>query len=286
MRKIVNYLTGLTVVILILAISPLQADTGTMKYEKEADFLQPLVGSNIYFGHQSVGQNIIEGIQDILNQTLDVKLQLIELGEPLSSPQVKGHIIHSAVGENTKPLSKCEDFNQIIRHKLADIIDVAMLKFCYIDINENTDVNTLFEQYRFVMDKLIEDFPQITFIHITTPLRHSETGIGIWLREQLGKFTGKPNRSKLANIKRNEFNDLLKSYYAGSPIFDLAKSMSTARDGTSNTFTYMGSQAYPHLLAEFTHDGGHLNTIGRRKVAEDFLHTLVSFIEEKTASNL
>ncbi|MBI5462555.1 MAG: hypothetical protein HY941_10255, partial [Gammaproteobacteria bacterium] len=155
-------------------------------------------------------------------------------------------------------------------------IDYALLKFCYIDINENSDVDALFDYYRTTLDALKARHPDITFIHVTSPLRHVEGGLGVWAREALGK----PNRSKLANVKRQTFNERVLATYAGDPIFDLAASESTCPDGRRASFTHNG-KTYYSLIDAYTDDGGHLNTVGRKKVAADFLRSLGDAIRSK-----
>ena len=188
----------------------------------------------------------------------------------------EGFLLHTAIGENTKLLSKCYDFKRIIDTHLADKIDFALLKFCYIDINKESDIKSLFGEYRKIMDDVTASHPNITFIHVTVPVRHSAKGFGVWIRELLGR----PNNSKLDNIKRNEFNSMLLETYKDQPIFDLAKSVSTYPDGKAETFVKDGI-TYNNLIGSYTYDGGHLNEMGRIKVAQDFIQTLASLIKNK-----
>lgn len=227
--------------------------------------------TRIFFGHQSVGNNIIEGVRDIQKDVGGQGLKLIELGDATEFPP--SFLLHSKVGKNTDPASKCDDFKRMIDHQLTGKIDYAMLKFCYIDINDSSDVEAVFEHYRRTLDALKAGHPDITFIHVTAPLRHSESGLGIWIRELLRK----PNRSKLDNIKRNIFNDMLHSTYPDDPIFDLAASESTYPDGRRETFRYHGN-TYFGLIGSYTSDGGHLNETGRKHVATDLIHSLAAII--------
>ena len=227
--------------------------------------------TRIFFGHQSVGNNIIEGVRDIQKDVGGQGLKLIELGDATEFPP--SFLLHSKVGKNTDPASKCDDFKRMIDHQLTGKIDYAMLKFCYIDINDSSDVEAVFEHYRRTLDALKAGHPDITFIHVTAPLRHSESGLGIWIRELLRK----PNRSKLDNIKRNIFNDMLHSTYPDDPIFDLAASESTYPDGRRETFRYHGN-TYFGLIGNYTSDGGHLNETGRKHVATDLIHSLAAII--------
>ena len=78
------------------------------------------------------------------------------------------------------------------------------------------------------------------------------------------------------NIKRNEYNEMIiKKYEGKEPVFDIAKIQSTFPDGTRCSFSKDG-KTYYSMVPEYTNDGGHLNEIGRKKVAEQFLILLTN----------
>lgn len=233
-----------------------------------ADDLRSLMPARIIFGHQSVGQNIIDGIDELLSKYGLTENYILSADQPV--PSDGGFLWHRPVGNNTQPISKCEDFSHLLNQLSAQHIDFALFKLCYIDINEHTNVADLFNQYREHMERLKREHPDIHFIHVTVPLRHNVTGPGVWMREILGR----PNHSKLANINRNRFNNLLIAQYGLQSVFDLAASESTYRDGRRSVFTYNNRDIYYSLAGEYTDDGGHLNNIGRIKVAEDFIRYL------------
>lgn len=236
--------------------------------------LETLAKSRIYFGHMSVGANIIDGIKELQTRAGKTSLNIIERGAMDNLPD--NFLLHSPVGENSKPLSKCIDFKSVIQTELKDKIDYALFKFCYIDFNENTDVEALFADYTKIMNELIADYPDITFIHVTAPLRSVGSGMGVWVREMLGR----ENRSKINNIQRNRFNQLIHSTYGDQPILDLAAAESTYPDGGRHTFKYRGDEVYYALIEEYTNDGGHLNDTGKRKVAADFIARLAEIVRK------
>ncbi|MEW8027184.1 MAG: hypothetical protein AB2792_19005 [Candidatus Thiodiazotropha sp.] len=235
--------------------------------------LQTLADARVFFGHQSVGNNIIAGIAELVGDyrgiDLNIKESSAEIGE------ASGCLLHAAVGKNTEPLSKCVDFGRILDQELTGKIDYALLKFCYIDINRDSDVAKLFDDYKRTMDDLIKRHPEITFIHTTVPLRHSPGGVAVWIREVLGR----PNNGKLDNIKRNQFNQLLRSGYSQSPIVDIAASESTYPNGKREAFK-MNGRTYSSLIGEYTDDGGHLNENGRGRVASAFIRELAQIIRD------
>jgi hypothetical protein len=150
-----------------------------------------------------------------------------------------------------------------------------MFKFCYIDINRETDVAALFDYYKNTIAQLRQQYPGLKIIHFTAPLRHTPTDFKTSIKEFIGNLMGKQNNSKLDNVKRNEFNALLKSYYRAEPVFDLARAEATYPDGKENTFEMNGMTNY-NLIGSYTYDGGHLNETGRKKVAADLIMFLAT----------
>jgi lysophospholipase L1-like esterase len=90
------------------------------------------------------------------------------------------------------------------------------------------------------------------------------------------KIIGRYDTKREGNIKRNQFNTMLKAEYEGKePIFDLAGIESTYPDGKNETFEKDG-RTYYALAPLYTNDGGHLNKTGRKVVAEKLLYFLAS----------
>ncbi len=233
----------------------------------QADFERVAV-ARVFFGHQSVGGNIVAGLEDLQTQLGQPRIRIGEL-DALDVADGQGVLLHSKVGQNEKPASKCEDFRRILDQELHGRVDVALFKFCYIDFSDTSDVNEIFATYARTMDDLKQRHPGIVFIHVTAPLRSVDGGAGVWVREMLGR----PNRTKLANVKRNEFNRRLRERYAGDPIFDLAAAMSTYPDGRRESFKMNGEVQYS-LVPAYTDDGGHLNPVGRTYAAAALVQSI------------
>jgi len=232
--------------------------------------LEFLSSKRIFFGHQSVGGNILAGLATLQSGITPPPIRIGDLGS-LDAPEGQGMLLHTAVGRNEDPASKCDDFRLIIGQKLSGKIDAALLKFCYIDFNDRTDVEEVFGTYARTMDELKAQHPEIRFIHVTAPLRSVDKGPTIWARE----LVGRPNRSKLANISRTEFSRQLKARYAEDPVFDLAEVMSTYPDGRLESFKLDG-ETYPSLVPAYTNDGGHLNEVGRSYAAAAFVRSIAT----------
>ena len=235
-----------------------------------AEAWQKLSQKRIYFGHQSVGQNILDGIREIMKENPQVKLNIKETSDPndFNAPV----FAHTPVGKNMDPVSKCDDFADNMTQVLKQKVDIAFFKFCYIDILNTTDVNQVFTAYKHTIERAKKSSPNTMIIHVTAPLRVVQTGLKVWTK----KVIGRPIGGYDDNIKREQFNTLLRKEYSGKePIFDLAGIESIFPDGTRSTFKKDGKE-YPALVPAYTNDGGHLNESGRKKVAEQFLILLAN----------
>ena len=231
-----------------------------------------LIERRVFFGHQSVGGNVLEGVCDLLRDA-GYDWPIVELG---AQAPAGGALIHARVGQNEQPLTKCDDFRRILDDGLAGPIDVAVLKFCYIDVGPQTDVVALCDRYRATLEELVDRHPSTVFVPVTVPLGHVKSGLDVWAREVLGR----PNQAKLKNIARHTFNEWLRQGWTISPLFDLAASEATRPDGGHETFTYRGTTA-ENLVGAYSDDGGHLNPVGRRAVAAEFVRTLAAAVRSR-----
>lgn len=227
---------------------------------------QSLSQKKIYFGHQSVGFNIIDGIKDVMKENPNVKLNIIETSNraDFNAPI----FAHSRVGKNVDPKSKIDSFVESINQGIGEKADMAFFKFCYVDINGETDVASLLEDYKTKLKQLQMEYPNTKFIHMTIPLNTTKRTWKTRIKELIGK---KDLWEYAGNIRKNEFNDLLKKEYGDKGVlFDLASVESTHPDGTHSTFAANG-KSYLSLATEYTKDGGHLNEKGRKIIAEQLL---------------
>jgi hypothetical protein len=230
--------------------------------------LQSLAQKRIFFGHQSVGYNVMDGIKDLAKDHPGVKINIVETNKPeaLDHPA----FIHAKIGENEHPDLKIADFIRDMENGIGNKADVAFFKFCYLDVNENTDVDKLFNDYKTTMAGLEKQYPTTRFIHVTMPLRVVSTG---W-KSKVKALLGKTNPNWGTNALRMRYNDLLRKEYAGKePIFDLAQAESTEENGQVNT-VIKGGKAVPCLVPEYSFDGNHLNEIGRKRAATQLVKLL------------
>jgi len=224
----------------------------------------------IYFGHQSVGFNIIGGINDIIKENKKIRLKIVKTR---NKSDFSGPLFaHSTIGANMNPKSKIDDFADILKKGVGEKVDYSAMKLCYIDFNVKTDVERLFERYKQSVSDVKKQFPNMTYVHFTVPLTSKQTGAKAWIK----KMMGKPLRGFEDNVPRNRFNELIIAEFGGKdPIFDLAKAESIYPNGKRSSFTLNGKTYYA-MVDDYTDDGAHLNKTGSRKIAVELLLFLVN----------
>lgn len=231
--------------------------------------LAALRGRRIFFGHQSVGDNLINGLR-ALTAGHPSALPIVELGASLPPG---GGLLHGQVGANFDPASKCTHVEALVDGPLAGALDVALFKFCYVDIDERTDTAALAAAYCRTLESLAARHPGLVVMAVTAPVRQVERGFGVWIRERLGRV----NRTKTANLARARFNAAVRTRWAGRPLFDLAAAESTTPDGRREMFR-MDGQAVESLHGAYTTDGGHLTPEAARHLAGAFLSALAAAV--------
>jgi hypothetical protein len=223
----------------------------------------------IYFGHQSVGENVLDGVRDLEKQSHRNSLRIVASDNPAA---VEGPaIIESHVGRNGDPASKNVAFREALDKGFGNQGGIALYKYCFVDVRPDTDVPRMFADYHDNMRDLHARYPGLTIVHATIPLTTVEPG---W-KAAIKGLLGRPTERALAE-KRHQFNLLLRQEYSGKePIFDLAEAESTLPSGARVYYTTHGEKIYT-LAPEYTYDGGHLNGAGRQAVAKRLLETLAS----------
>jgi hypothetical protein len=232
--------------------------------------LQAVSKKKIFFGHQSVGYDIVQGIADVTSQYPAISLRVVESAAPeaFAAPV----LAHARVGRNSDPESKIREFGERVRAGIGGRADIATFKFCYADFERNTDAVRVFERYRTAMAELAAAYPATRFVHITVPLKATSRG---W-KTHIKNLLGRPHAFIPDNARRQEYNELMRKHYAGrEPLFDLAGIEATDADGSLSFDKFQG-KAVPSMVNAYTYDSGHLNERGRRLVAERFLALLAS----------
>ncbi|MHC4206169.1 MAG: hypothetical protein ACYSTT_16080 [Planctomycetota bacterium] len=227
-----------------------------------------LAEKKIFFGHQSVGYNIIDGIMDIINERDYIKLNVIEARD--SSAFNQPVLAHSQVGMNTKPFSKIERFVEIMDSGAGSRVDIAFFKFCYVDIMRDSNPQEIFDGYIAALERLQERYPNTKFLHVTVPIRSTPRGAKKYLKQTIKLLIGRQGFFE-DNMKRRSYNDLLNNAYSKTGLFfDLAH-IESVNTGGFGCYALIGAEKVSVMAPEYTEDGGHLNSLGRKKVAEQLL---------------
>lgn len=224
--------------------------------------LERLGQLRIFFGHQSVGDDILEGVRDLAKGVAPPPVAVAELAP--GGALARGVITHARIGRNEDPVSKVEHFERLLTEGVGASADVALFKLCYVDFNASTDTAALFARYQAAHEALRAKFPHIRWVHVTAPLTVVQRGVKGWLKERLGRTPF----GAAENARRHEYNERLRrAYGAREPLFDLAQLEATRPDGSLETYPLPGGGQAPALVPAYARDGEHLNEDGRRRVA-------------------
>jgi hypothetical protein len=233
------------------------------------DHLLAMAKGRTYFGHQSVGANIVQGL---------VELSRRERAELMVSPRSGQDVfalpglVEETLGENEKPLTKIQAFERAMDGGIGGRADLAFFKFCYVDIPSSRGVEALFERYQDTMSRIGARYPNTKLAHVTVPLTATQVGV----KGAVKALLGRPRWGEAENAARHAYNERLRRKCAGKePLFDLASFEATREDGSSESFLFEG-RAIPRLVGAYTDDGQHLNAVGRVQVAAK----LAAFVAE------
>ena len=238
--------------------------------ENVGAIIEKVSNSKIYFGHQSVGKNILSGIQHWEEKT-GLNLKKVESKDFSSVKNIP--LVHFRIGSNRDPHSKIDEFVKLVDQIPAEGNPLAFFKFCYVDINENTNVDLLFEYYKEKMLYLKETYPHISFVVWTVPV----TGIQKGPKALVKKMLGREHTGRTDNVVRNHFNTRIHDELSGIfPVFDLAAIESSSPEGLPVTYSLKGSD-YSCMPDYYTYDLGHLNDFGAKTLS----YNLLAFLAEE-----
>ena len=229
-----------------------------------------LSNKRIFFGHQSVGEDIIQGIQEIIQEYPKININMFNYQNLTNFDQP--FFVERAIGVNEKPYTKNNAFISSFEGDLKGKVDIAFFKYCYVDFNAASDINKIFNNYVEAVTKVKEKNSDMLIVHFTVPLTTNQTGVKAWIKQILGREIGGVKE----NIVRNRYNEMVLEKYSGTDIvFDLAKLESTDPYGNREKFEH-DNDTYYSMVPLYTYDGGHLNKYGRRYIAEQLLITLAN----------
>lgn len=229
----------------------------------------------IYFGHQSVGRDLIAGIKR-LNNDGAIGLSLIQTDDPtcLTGPA----FVHFLAGTNRDYASKNAALLRLLNTRNHADGAIVLLKYCYVDMRDDLSPYTIFAAYCEMTETIQLEYPDVTVVHATMPLTTVESAF----QARASQIMGRPTLRQ-ASIARHRYNELLRAEFVGNqPIFDLARVEATRPDGTVAMFMSQGS-AIETLAPENTYDGGHLTPQCQLAAAEALLDVLADVVEGSNA---
>ena len=219
--------------------------------------------ARIFFGHQSVGQNLLDGLKGLMDASAS-QVNIVKLDKAQTLPPGPC-LAHAFIGENSNPASKIRAFSGFLDLDSAKQYDVALMKFCYLDITRDTDVRMLFQLYRDTIAAIRKRHPGLILIHATSPLTY-ENGFRTFVKKILRKRTAADD-----NAKRAEYNGLLIREFENDPILDISRIESTRPDGGRLSGLFCG----------YTSDGGHLNETGSKLLAREFVRVASEALQRR-----
>ena len=232
-RRVVSTLAFLFVSILAATVLFTCREEHTMNqgHGKLASAVETVASTKVFFGHQSVGNNILRGIRQLSEQTgVDLEISELDARNHNGKTSTFG-IAHARIGENLKPKTKIAEFTRLMRTGLGKEVDIALMKFCYVDLQEGLDAEAVYSSYIAEMEQLEQEFPSTTFVYVTMPLSSPMTGFKNSLKRILGRLS-MVDSGLVENVKRHEFNTLLREGKGASGrLFDLAAEESTTPSG-------------------------------------------------------
>lgn len=243
---------------------PVAATMPAAEHTPTAEQWQRVAALHILFGHQSVGGNILAGVQNLALEQ-HIPLRISESRAPLSGPGIQ----HFKVGRNEDPNGKLVDFGNVLSQESAAPIDIALLKFCFIDFAAAVDPNQLAHNYITTLDELARAHPNTIFIPMTSPLTTLQSGPRAWLKKFLGKEPG----GYASNARRYAFNEALRAHYGESRrLFDIAALESNRGQSGGE---YHGARI-ESLNPRIASDDGHLNDAGERLLGSALISHLAT----------
>lgn len=228
-------------------------------------FLDTARAFDVIFQHRSIGTDIMDGLTALTNQDpsrYDINIVGSSYwwfdetgGHDGTNPEPSWFATHNGIanwegGTSGLADTKITAFNELIRSGYGDIADVALMKFCFTEIWSGTGQET-WDLYRPMMEGLMRDYPDVTFIWATMPLAYTQN-------QNDQQDYGRP---------AYDFNNLLRAYIAehGGYLYDIADMETYSQNGTPR-FDSMG---YPALSLDWAVSASdpHLNAAGRARGA-------------------
>jgi hypothetical protein len=200
--------------------------------------MDKIKGAKVFFGHQSVGQNTLDGAA-----ALGFKFDAVKGKDDYGGPKLG----HAALDKNRAPLEKIQNFDKTMG--AIGGADVAGMKLCWVDFDKGSDVAAVQASYVTTINKVADANPKTHLFHVTPPLTTDEP---------------KLNKTRVA------YGEWMRNTYADKAVvFDLGAVISTKADGSA-----CEAGGARKLCDEWSSDEGHLNAEGQKRAAKAFLYAI------------
>jgi hypothetical protein len=246
------------------------SETGIDSSSGDAARWRSVAARAVYFGHQSVGDDIAVGI-DRLNAELSLGLRLVETHAPAAVAHPA--FVHFHAGGNNDPASKNAAMLRILHARPRADRGIVLLKYCYVDISRDTDLAAVFKAYRATVQAIRSCYPDVIIVHTTVPVTTVESALKAMAKRLIGRRSVRQDA-----VARHRYNALVRAEFAERELFDIARIEATRADGSCVQFAWKGERI-ESLAPEYTRDGGHLNARGQALVAQALLNVLASVAE-------
>lgn len=228
-------------------------ESPTTAPDLNAATLEAIARTRVFFAHRSVGADIVvKGLREVYAE-YGVESPVVNDGAPLAT----GSFGDRWLNQTDNPQSKLDDFQMWIREKgVGSATDIAFMKLGFVDITADTDVSSLFESYKTMMDELERDYPKVRFLHVTVSVTR-------WVPDN--------------NAAIERYNELMRKQYGHTGrLIDLAAVLSTCPSGKRDEHKTDKGDVYFQLCREYTTDGGHLNERGAEVAATAMLRVIAA----------
>ena len=227
-----------------------------------AEALAAVARTRVFFGHQSVGGNIINGL--VADYAAAGVTAPPIVSSSVAAPTAAPVFQETYVGTNGDPLGKMQDFANLINGGIGANVDFALMKLCFVDIGTSSDPQALFNRYSATMAALEAAYPRVTFLYTTAPLTE-QGGASAVAPTSIGQLAISGAASS-DNVARERYNALVRSKYASTGrLFDIAALEAQRDDGSVMAGNDSGTYYYV-MNPDLSSDGGHLNDKGSRQL--------------------
>jgi len=206
--------------------------------------LEVIASRAIFWGHRSVGENVLRGLQRLMLAYPQSGLAVLETDRP--SRVRPGVLAHALIGPGDyNARNKIRAFDSLMRGGMADAAQIAGVKLCFTDGDVQLDPAGVFMLYKETLEALKKRYPKVRFVHFTIPVTLYAT--------------------EAENPSREVYNELLRREpaFKGDGMLDIAAwecqdaAGRCIRDGKGNRM----------LRQEYTEDNVHPD----KRVGEDWL---------------